>query len=303
MNINHISTLLEFCLNSTSFVFQGQYYQQMEGAAMGSPLSPIVANIFMKKFEKDALDTAPHPPVCGKDMLMTLLSFKMSNIKRIFFHHINSIDPNIKFTAETTRADGSMPFLDTLVTPQSDGSLATTVYRKPTHTNQYLQWDSHHAIANKYSIISTLLHRAKHICSNQQQMEEEQQIQRALVMCKYPNWAINRTKVKMSTPKSNKNNNSNISRGHITVSYHEGLSESVKNTCKKYGIQVHLKSGKSIKNELVAPKDKDHLTKKSGIIYGYKCDKLECDEEYIGETARTFGERYKEHLKAPLPYP
>ena len=64
-----------------------------------------------------------------------------------------------------------------------------------------------------------------------------------------------------------------------------------------------LRVGKSIKDELVAPKDKDHLTKKSGIIYRYKCDRLECDEEYIGETARTFGERYKEHLKGPLPYP
>ena len=130
--------------------------------------------------------------------------------------------------------------------------------------------------------------------------EEQQQIQRALVMCKYPNWTINRTKVQMSTPKSNKNNNNtNTNKGHITVSYNEGLSESVKNTCKKYGIQVHFKSGKSIKDELVAPKDKDHLKKKSGIIYRYKCDRLECDEEYIGETARTFGERYKEHLKAP----
>ena len=69
----------------------------------------------------------------------------------------------------------------------------------------------------------------------------------------------------------------------------------------KYGIEVHFKSGKSIKDELVAPKDQDHLTKKSGIIYRYKCDRLECDEEYIGETARPFGERYKEHLKAPSP--
>ena len=85
------------------------------------------------------------------------------------------------------------------------------------------------------------------------------------------------------------------------MSYEEGLSESVKNICKKYGIEVHFKSGKSIKDELVAPKDQDHLTKKSGIIYRYKCDMLECDEEYIGETARTFGERYKEHLKTPSP--
>ena len=53
----------------------------------------------------------------------------------------------------------------------------------------------------------------------------------------------------------------------------------------------------------MVPKDKDHITKKSGIIYRYKCDRLECDEEYIGETARTFGERFKECLKAPSPIP
>ena len=303
MSINHITTLLEFCLKRTSFVFQGQYYQQMKGAAMGSPLSPIVANIFMEKFEKEALDTAPHPLSLWKRYVDDTFVIQEEQHKEEFFHHINSIDPNIKFTTETTKADGSMPFLDTLVTPQSDGSLATTVYRKPTHTNQYLQWDSHHAITKKYSIISSLLHRAKHTCSNQQLLEEEQtHIQRALSMCKYPDWAINRTKLKISTPKSNNNISSKtISRRHITVSYSEGLSESVKNICKKYGIQVHFKTGKSIKDELVAPKDKDHLTKKSGIIYRYKCDRLECDEEYIGETARTFRERYKEHLKALSP--
>ena len=62
MSITHIISLLEFCLRSTCFVFQGQYYEQVEGAAMGSPLSPIVANIFMEKFETEALETAPCPP-------------------------------------------------------------------------------------------------------------------------------------------------------------------------------------------------------------------------------------------------
>ena len=66
-------------------------------------------------------------------------------------------------------------------------------------------------------------------------------------------------------------------------------------------IEVHFKSGKTIKDELMAPKDKDHITKQSGVIYRYRCDRLECDEEYIGGTARTFGERFKEHLKAPSP--
>ena len=78
----------------------------------------------------------------------------------------------------------------------------------------------------------------------------------------------------------------------ITVPYNEGLSETFKNLYKKYGIEVHFKSGKTIKDELVAPKDKDHITKKSGVIYRYKFDMLECDEEYIGETV--------EHLERGL---
>ena len=163
MSTKHITSLLEFWLNSTSFVFQGQHYQQIEWAAMGSPLSPTVANIFMENFEKEALETAPHPPSLWKRFVYDTFVILEAQYKDEFFHHINSIDDNIKFTAEATKADGSMPFLDTLVTPQSDGSLQTTVYRKSTHTNQYLQWDSHHAISNKYSVISSLLHRAKDI--------------------------------------------------------------------------------------------------------------------------------------------
>ena len=279
MSIKHIINLLEFCLNSTSFVFQDQYYQQMEGAAMGSPLSPIVANIFMEQFEKEALETAPHPPCLWKRFVDDTFVILESKYKDVFFHHINSLDTNIKFTAETTKADESIPFLDTLITPQRDGSLQTEVYRKPTHTNQYLQWDSHHAISNKYSVISSLLHRAKDICSNKQSLEEEQkQIQEALQTCKYPVWAINRMKIKTNSPR-NKNNNKQDNRpmykNFVTVPYNGGLSETFKNICKRYGIQFHFKSGKAIKDELVTPKDQDHITKKSGIIYRYKCDRLE----------------------------
>ena len=53
------------------------------------------------------------------------------------------------------------------------------------------------------------------------------------------------------------------------------------------------------KNLLVSPKDKDPMVNQSGAIYWYQCGDLSCDDEYIGETSRTFGERYKEHLKPP----
>ena len=51
----------------------------------------------------------------------------------------------------------------------------------------------------------------------------------------------------------------------------------------------------------MAPKDKDPMMKKSGVIYRYKCGRVDCDEEYIGESSRTFAERFKEHQKAPSP--
>ena len=156
-------------------------------------------------------------------------------------------------------------------------------------------------------MINSLIHRAKNICSNQDQLKEElTYVERTLTACKYPSWTIQRMKLKKNTPKQNRNinrtNRSNdTNRTSITVPYNKGLSESFKNIGRKYGIQVHFKSGKTLKYELVATKDKDHITKKSCIIYRFKCDRLECDEEYIGETSRTFGERYKEHLKAPSP--
>ena len=77
--------------------------------------------------------------------------------------------------------------------------------------------------------------------------------------------------------------------------------KSLKYVCKKHGIQVYFKGDKTIKDLLVAPKDKDHITKKSNMIYRFKCDGVECDEEYIGESSKIFGDRFKEHLKPPSP--
>ena len=77
MSVGHITRQLEYCLRSTYFVFQGKYYEQLEGAAMGSPLSPIIANFYMEEFETKALSIAPNPQLGGKGLLMTpLLSLK-----------------------------------------------------------------------------------------------------------------------------------------------------------------------------------------------------------------------------------
>ena len=106
------------------------------------------------------------------------------------------MDPHVHFTTEDAKADGSIPFLDTIVMPQSDNSLLTSVYRKPKHTDLYLWWDSHHHLSAKFSVINTLKHRAKTVCSNNQLLkEEEDHLQQAFRRCKYPVWALNRASI------------------------------------------------------------------------------------------------------------
>ena len=83
MSVHHITMLLEFCLKNTHFVFQGRFYEQTEGAAMGSPLSPIIANLYMEAFEEKAISTSPSPLVCGEDLLMTLLSSSRKHRKKV----------------------------------------------------------------------------------------------------------------------------------------------------------------------------------------------------------------------------
>ena len=136
--VNNITSLLEFCLKSSYFTFQGRYFKQQEGAAMGSPISPIMANLYMEDFEIKAINSSPQPPYHWKRFVDETFTINSSQ-KTSFLEHLNTIDQHIQFTSEESRQNGSMPFLDILISPKEEGSLSTTVYRKPTHTDLYLQ--------------------------------------------------------------------------------------------------------------------------------------------------------------------
>ena len=119
--------------------------------------------------------------------------------KQDFLQHINSVDPAIRSTVEDNKEDGSIPFLDTIVKPETDGSLSITVYRKPTHTDQYLQWDSHHLLSAKFSVINTLPHRAKTVCSRPELLQQEMDhLRKALTKCKYPKWALDKVEKRLN---------------------------------------------------------------------------------------------------------
>ena len=113
---------------------------------MGSPISPIVANLYIEYFDRKALRSATNPPQVWYRFVDDTWVIQQQAQKQAFLDHINSIDPAIRFTVEGTQGNGAIPFLDTLVTLLADNSLSISVYHKPTHTDQYLQCDSHQSL-------------------------------------------------------------------------------------------------------------------------------------------------------------
>ena len=154
---------------------------------MGDPMAAPLVFIFMEAFEHRAITTALHPPRVLKRYVDDTLVVQQQKHQQQFLQHINTVDPSIQFTVEEAKDDGSIPFLDTIIRPEEDGSFTIGVYRKPTHTDLYLPWDSNHNIAAKYSVINTLTHRAHTICSTPELAEQElQHLEEVLGACKYP---------------------------------------------------------------------------------------------------------------------
>ena len=104
-----------------------------------------------------------------------------------------------------------------------------------------------------------------------------------------------------NTNNNGSNNNYNNRNISIVVPYINGLGERLKRTCSSKGIQVHFKGRNTIKTLLMAPKDMDNKHQKSEAIYKFKCPHINCPEEYMGESKRTFGDRLKEHHRTPSP--
>jgi len=131
LEVNDIMELLGFILTTTNFCFNGQIYWQKFGTAMGSPVSPLVANMFMLHLEQKLPDTAP------EDLKPKLWKMYVDDIREVvkkgsvekLTEFLNELDDsnNIKFTYEVEQG-GQLPFLDLLLNRTENGGLKLQIY-------------------------------------------------------------------------------------------------------------------------------------------------------------------------------
>jgi hypothetical protein len=198
LTVVDIMTLLEFVLTTTYFSFTGLIFKQKFGTDMGSPVSPLVANLFMEHLEQTAIASAPSEckPRIWKRYVDDVLAVIPQGSTQLLNDHLNTIDDtnSIKFTSEEM-VDNKIPFLDALITRQEDGTVKTSVYRKATHTNQYLNFHSNHPIVHKLGVVRTLFERCNTVgTAKEDQNEKTQTITKALGNCGYPKWTFNKVK-------------------------------------------------------------------------------------------------------------
>ena len=300
LTVVQLTQLLDFCLNTTYFVVDNTYYQQTHGAAMGSPVSPIVCNIYMEDFEDIALSTVTNPPSLWLRYVDDVIAVTHEYFLDELYTHINSIDHNIQFTMEPEN-NGKLPFLDLCINILDDGGIKLTVYRKPTHTDQYLHFSSNHPLEHKRSVIRTLMHRAKdYITTNEDKKSEIEHVKKVLTANGYTKWSMHLPKPREKDQDNAKKKTHTKGSPIIGVPYVKGLSEHLVRIFRSYDIATFHKPQNQIRSILVHPKDKTPDENKCGVVYKITCDQ-NSNHTYIGETKRSLGTRVKEHQKYDHP--
>ena len=176
----------EIHLQATYLKFRNKFFRQIYGTAMGSPVSVVVANLIMEDIEERAIDNFGQPPRGWKRFVDdTFVIFDKVT-------HLNQMQTSIKFTMEGEK-DNCISFLDISITRDHTGTLDTNIYRKPTHSERYLNFKSEHPLEHKFAVVNALTHRATSLIRDENKKRMElKHIQNVLTLNGYPNWLLNR---------------------------------------------------------------------------------------------------------------
>ena len=227
-------------------------------------------------------------------MSMTRLSYGTHGTDQLqqFHRHLNEQHPKIQFTREEEN-NNQISFLDILIKRKKE-RITTTVYRKPTNTERYTPFFSHHHPRVKSGTIRCLAERARRICDKEGIREEMNYLRNIFRKNGYPNHLITRNLKKIRT--QTKNSEETEKQPHLFLPYVQGISEKIEVACRKMGVRTSFKSNGTLRQILTRVKTKPTILKKKGVVYRIPCQ--DCETSYIGETKRSLRKRITEHKYA-----
>ena len=311
---------LEWCLKNNTFLFNGQLYKQIDGIAMGSPLAPVLADIFMNHLIESRVKsrTSDWENMVVSDGLSDytarlfcryvddiLACFKNQAEADMFLRFLNSLHPNIRFTVEYECDFGRIPFLDLFIM-KDDNKVLINVYRKPTHSGVYTHFNSFLPFRLKRQLVVTLLERAYKICSNYELLHREfDDLKRLLMRNGYNEELIlsiiNSFMSSKYRAQEGKPYGPDKFKIYISLPYIGEASEKIRgniSSClsqlKCGGIQLIFIDKFSRVGDWFQVKDRQPHHLVSGVVYKVQCS---CGCFYIGETARCLQTRVDEHCK------
>ena len=259
---------------------------------MGNPLTTQLAELKLQKLEKEAISSSLVPLHFWRRFVDDVYGeFKKDSDN--FHSHLNSFSTKLQFTIEHPK-EGQLPFLDTII-HLSDQSLS--VYRKPTHTNRYLNYKSCHPQATKDGIVTSLVDRALTVCDPHNIQDELQSISKTFQCNGYPKHKVqNIINQRIKRKEGNQTNTQSHLKKFkhwVTIPFIPKLGYKLQKILNRKGVGVHFSSGQTLKTILSKPKSPSNPNTKKNVIYKINC---ECDKVYIGQTSQPFTTRLKQHM-------
>ncbi|CAI2738781.1 unnamed protein product [Dicrocoelium dendriticum] len=296
-----LKELLLRCTFNIQFLFNGEIYRQHDGVAMGSPLGPFLADVFMGMLEQSKLRSVIESLslYCRYVDDIFILLHSSRNIEDLTYT-FNQAHTALKFTSEVEE-DRSFHFLDVNMKRLDDGSLQRGVYRKRTWNGQYTNFYSFVPLRSKRNLIFSLTSRAERICSNDTLSEELQRIRLTLKENGYPDGFIKanmepRRKSPVTLTAEKKPIFLQLPyKGEIVAEVlSRRISRALRHTFPAAKMQIHFTSSPMVKTN---PKDKRPVHANSMCVYSFTCS---CGSGYIGRTTRRLSDRVREHHPAWL---
>jgi hypothetical protein len=290
LNLKELMHLIRICLEASFFKFNDKYYRQIKGTPMGSPASVVIAEIVMQAIEKNIIHDN-NVFVFWYRYVDDVISCVPRDEADGVLQRINLINKDIQFTMESEK-DSCIDFLD-LSVRKINSRLSFSVYRKPTHTDKYLSYDSYHPEKHKISVVRSLYNRAHTLCDPEYIETEKETIYHALKSNGYPKTTIDTVSRRVFNP--TENNRPEPPNHHVSAPYIKGTSERVARILKRHKVELCHKPSRTLRGELCALKDKRNPSDQAGVVYKLSCQ--DCSACYVGETGRSWKERNREHMK------